>query len=114
MNVEQLTVTLQAVGSVQRLHILASLADGPLHMSELARTVQMSRALLYMHVAKLEAAGFISTRLELSASGTAMNFVALQPFSLTVDIATVLAAIKEPRTDSGSDTTEEKEERHGR
>ena len=109
MNIEQLTATLQAVGSVQRLHILASLADGPLHMSELARTVQMSRALLYMHVAKLEAAGFITTQLELSASGTALKFVLLQPFSLTIDIATILAAFEEPRADSASDTTEKKE-----
>ena len=109
LSIEQLAATLQAVGSVQRLHILASLADEPLHMSELARTVQMSRALLYMHVAKLEAAGFITTRLELSASGTALKFVLLQPFSLTIDIATILAAVEEPRADSASDTFETKE-----
>lgn len=86
MNVEQLSATLAAVASPQRMAILSELRGGRVHMSELARRVGMSRALLYMHLAKLEAAGFVTTSLELSHEGTALKIVALEPFSIHVNI----------------------------
>lgn len=93
LNLEQLSATLAAVASLPRMMILAELMAGRVHVSELARRVGMSRALLYMHLAKLEASGFISTSLELSPEGTALKHVALTPFSLTVDIETIAQAI---------------------
>ena len=93
MNLEQLSATLSAVASPQRMTILAELSTGRVHVSELARRVGMSRALLYMHLAKLEAAGFVSTSLELSPEGTALKHVALEPFSLTIDIDTITRAL---------------------
>ena len=95
MKLEQLSATLAAVASPQRMTILAELSMGRVHVSELARRVGMSRALLYMHLAKLEAAGFVSTSLELSPEGTALKHVTLKPFSLTIDIGTITGALSE-------------------
>ncbi|WP_035877410.1 winged helix-turn-helix domain-containing protein [Cryobacterium sp. MLB-32] len=93
MNVEQLSATLAAVASPQRMIILSELTQGRVHVSELARRVGMSRALLYMHLAKLEASGFVATSLELSPAGTALKYVSLVPFSVTVDIHTITQAV---------------------
>ncbi|MCP2370184.1 DNA-binding transcriptional ArsR family regulator [Agromyces terreus] len=81
------------MASPQRISVLNELRDGRLHLSELARRVEMSRALLYMHLAKLEAAGFVSTSLELSPDGTALKFVSLEPFSIHVDIDIISEAV---------------------
>lgn len=98
MNLEQLSATLSAVASPQRMAILSELRDGRVHVSELARRVGMSRALLYMHLAKLEASGFVSTSLELSPEGTALKHVSLAPFSLVIDITTIAQAVANSTT----------------
>lgn len=94
MNMEQLSTVLTAAASPQRMLIVAELAGGEVHISELARRVNMSRALLYMHLAKLEAAGFVTTRLTLSEEGTALKLVALQPFSYVLDADAVVSAVE--------------------
>lgn len=100
MSAEQLSAWLSAIASPQRIRILASLAKEPLHVSELARRVEMSRALLYMHLAKLEEAGFVAGRLELSEDGKALKFFEAVPFSTTVDLATLVAADQATHTES--------------
>lgn len=93
MDAERLAARLTAIASVQRLRILANLEGGALHVSELARRVEMSRALLYMHLTKLEEAGFVAGRLELSDDGKALKFFELVPFTITIDAATIIAAV---------------------
>lgn len=83
---------LAAIASPQRMRVLALLANGVLHVSELARQLGMSRPLLYMHLSKLEEAGFVRGRLELSDDGKAMKFFSLEPFQLTIDIEAIVAA----------------------
>ena len=92
IGIERLSTRLTAVSSPQRLRILAALAGGPVHVSGLARLVGMSRPLLYMHLAKLEEAGFVVGRLELSPDSKALKIYEIVPFSVTVDIATIVAA----------------------
>ena len=93
MDANELSVKLTAIASVQRLKILASLANERLHVSELARRVGMSRALLYMHLTKLEEAGYVTGNLELSDDGKALKFFEVAPFELSIDIDTVTAAV---------------------
>ena len=57
---EQLSDQLVAIASTQRMRILAAVASEATHVSELARRLQMSRALLYMHLQRLEEAGFVT------------------------------------------------------
>ena len=93
MDAEELTKRLTAIASVQRLRILANLLEGTVHVSELARRVGMSRALLYMHLTKLEEAGYVAGHLELSEDGKALKIFQAVPFSFTIDQAMVTAAV---------------------
>jgi predicted transcriptional regulator len=76
------------------MRIIAALAGERLHVSELARRVGMSRALLYMHLARLEEAGFVTGHLELGSDGRALKFFEAVPFSLTIDMDTLVDAVK--------------------
>jgi len=96
IGIDRLSALLVAVSSPQRLRILAALAGGPVHVSGLARQIGMSRPLLYMHLAKLEEAGFVTGRLELSLDGKALKIYEIVPFSVTVDVATIVAAAGSP------------------
>jgi predicted transcriptional regulator len=80
------------------MRIIAELVRQELHVSELARRVEMSRALLYMHLRKLEVAGFVSGRLELGEDGKAVKIYEVVPFTLVIDptaIARAAAATEE-------------------
>jgi len=93
MTTERLLELLAALGHPQRLRIIAGLADGRVHVSELARRLGLSRPLLYLHLERLEAAGLVVGELELSADGRALKFFALAPLDLHVTVATVVAAV---------------------
>ncbi len=90
---ERLSARLAAIASPQRMRILAELYEQPLHVSELARRVQMSRALLYMHLRKLEDAGFVASHLELGDDGKAVNIFESVPFSLSITPQVIAAAV---------------------
>jgi len=93
MSAERLSARLAAIASPQRMRILAHLVEQPLHVSELARRVEMSRALLYMHLTKLEEAGFVTGRLELGDDGKALKYFDTVPFVITVDLPAIIAAV---------------------
>ncbi|GFE15653.1 hypothetical protein Sgleb_37000 [Streptomyces glebosus] len=105
MNSEQLLALLSAVGHAQRLRVIGELADGRLYVSELARRLEMSRPLLYMHLDRLEKAGLVVGRLELSEDGKALKYFELAPFELKLNVATVLAALQEDRSKAPPEET---------
>jgi DNA-binding transcriptional ArsR family regulator len=84
---------LNAIAHPLRLRIIAELAHGRLHVSELARRLGMSRPLLYMHLDRLEKAGLVNGHLELSDDGKAMKYFELVPFELRVTAETVISAL---------------------
>jgi DNA-binding transcriptional ArsR family regulator len=86
---------LTAVANPQRLRVVAALAAGRVHVSELARRLGMSRPLLYMHLDRLEKAGLVAGHLELSGDGKAMKYFELAPFELRVSPAVIVAALAE-------------------
>jgi DNA-binding transcriptional ArsR family regulator len=90
---EELLAMLAAVGHPQRLRVIAELAHGRIHVSELARRLELSRPLLYLHLERLEKAGLISGQLELSSDGRAMKYFELAPFDLHLNLETILAAL---------------------
>jgi DNA-binding transcriptional ArsR family regulator len=89
----ELSSTLAAIASPQRMRIVALLSGERLHVSELARRMGMSRALLYMHLTKLEEAGFVTGHLEMSDDGKAMKFFEVLPFRLTLTAKTIVTAV---------------------
>jgi DNA-binding transcriptional ArsR family regulator len=90
---EELLAVLAAAGHPQRLRVIAELAHGRIHVSELARRLELSRPLLYLHLERLEKAGLIVGQLELSADGKAMKYFELAPFDLHLTVDTIVAAL---------------------
>jgi DNA-binding transcriptional ArsR family regulator len=91
---EELIAALTAIAQPQRLRVIAELAAGRVHVSELARRLGMSRPLLYMHLDRLEKAGIVAGHLELSDDGKALKYFELAPFELRVTAQTVLDVLR--------------------
>jgi predicted transcriptional regulator len=88
------------------MRIIAELARGRLHVSELARRLGMSRPLLYMHLDRLEKAGLVDGHLELSDDGKAMKYFELLPFELRVTAETVISALAADHDNADHDNKE--------
>jgi DNA-binding transcriptional ArsR family regulator len=100
---EELIGLLTAIAHPLRLGVLAELASGRVHVSELARRLGMSRPLLYMHLDRLEKAGLVAGHLELSDDGKAMKYFELLPFDVRVTPQTVLDALaRDPALEEGT------------
>ncbi len=89
---DELVQVLGTLASPHRLRVLAALADGRAYVSQLARDLGISRALLQVHLKKLEKAGLVAARLELSDDGKAMKFYEVVPFALHLTPAVVATA----------------------
>jgi DNA-binding transcriptional ArsR family regulator len=80
---DRLLDMLAALASPHRLRIIAALrAGGRNYISQLARELGISRPLLHLHLQKLEEAGLVSSQLELSADGKALNYFEVSDFAL--------------------------------
>ncbi|HEY1146974.1 MAG TPA: winged helix-turn-helix domain-containing protein [Pseudoduganella sp.] len=88
-----LLAQLAALANPHRLRIIASLANGGRnYVSQLARELGISRPLLHLHLQKLEEAGLVTSRLELSQDGKALNYFEVGPFGLELTPSTIAAA----------------------
>ena len=80
---DELLAMLAALASPHRLRIIAALrAGGRNYISALARELGISRPLLHLHLQKLEDAGLVTSQLELSADGKALNYFEVADFVL--------------------------------
>jgi ArsR family transcriptional regulator, zinc-responsive transcriptional repressor len=86
---DDLVALLAALASPHRLRVVAALAGGRNYVSQLARDLGISRALLQVHLKKLEASGLVTSTLEVSEDGKAMNYYELVPFAVHLTPATV-------------------------
>ena len=92
---DQLLAILAALANPHRLRIVAALTrDGRNYVSQLARELGISRPLLHLHLQKLEEAGLVSSRLELSSDGKALNYFEVVEFDFELTPAAVAAAAK--------------------
>ena len=92
---DQLLAALAALASPHRLRIVAALkADGRNYISQLAREVGISRPLLHLHLQKLEEAGLVTSKLELSADGKALNYFEVAEFAFELTPAAIVKAVR--------------------
>jgi predicted transcriptional regulator len=92
---DHLLTILAALASPHRLRIIAALASsGRNYVSRLAREIGISRPLLHLHLQKLEEAGLVTSRLELSRDGKALNYFEVAPFALELTPAAIAEAAK--------------------
>ena len=90
---DRLLAMLAALSSPHRLRIVAALkAGGRNYVSQLARELGISRPLLHLHLQKLEEAGLVSSQLELSADGKALNYFEVADFLLELSPAAIAQA----------------------
>lgn len=83
-NYEDYTKIFDALSHPMRIKIAGIIATERKYVSELAKEIQMSRPLLYMHLKKLEEADLVTFNYEISDSGKTMKFYELKSFSLTL------------------------------
>jgi predicted transcriptional regulator len=89
----QLLTKLEALANPHRLRIIAALhSNGRNYVSQLAREVGISRPLLHLHLQKLEEAGLVTSKLELSHDGKALNYFDVGAFDLALSPRTIAAA----------------------
>lgn len=93
MSGDQLLKTLGALANPHRLRILAALRiGGRNYVSRLAREVGISRPLLHLHLNKLEEAGLVTSQLELSGDGKALNYFTVVDFRIELTPASIAEA----------------------
>src|ERR1700722_5541986 len=91
----QMLRALLALANPHRLRILAALrSKGRNYISQLARDGGISRPLLHLHVHKLAEAGLVTSKLELSGDGKALNFFEVTDFNIELSPTSIIAAIK--------------------
>lgn len=92
---DQLLAVVSALASPHRLRIVAALkSDGRNYVSQLAREVGMSRPLLHLHLQKLEEAGLVTSKLELSDDGKALNYFEVVDFEFELTPSAIAKAVK--------------------
>ena len=90
---DQLLDMLAALANPHRLRILAALhSAGRSYVSRLAREIGISRPLLHLHLRKLQDAGLVTSRLELSSDGKALNFYEIAPFAIALTPTSIAEA----------------------
>jgi DNA-binding transcriptional ArsR family regulator len=100
MTGDDLVQVLATLANPHRLRVVAALAAERNYVSQLARELDISRALLQVHLRKLEAAGLVSADIEVSEDGKAMKFYEVTPFALHLTPETIMVAARTLRTDS--------------
>jgi DNA-binding transcriptional ArsR family regulator len=107
---DDLARVLAALANPHRLRILAVLARGSVHVSQLARDVKLSRPLVHVHLQRLEAAGLVTGRLELSEEGRALKLFEIRPFALRLTPEAIARAALTLTTPGGDRPPREKKE----
>jgi predicted transcriptional regulator len=97
---DDLLRVLATLANPHRLRVVAALAGERNYVSQLARELGISRALLQVHLRKLEAAGLVSAAIEVSPDGKAMKFYEVAPFALELTPQTIMAAARTLAADS--------------
>jgi predicted transcriptional regulator len=105
---DELQRILAALANPHRLRILGTLASGSVHVSGLAREVGLGRPLVHMHLQRLEAAGLVSGRLEVSDEGKALRFYEVTPFAIQLTPELIVDAVRTLTADAPPPDTKEK------
>jgi predicted transcriptional regulator len=94
MTGDTLLKVLATLANPHRLRVVAALAGERNYVSALARDLGISRALLQVHLRKLEAAGLVESCIEVSDDGKAMKFYEVTPFAVDLTPDTIRSAAR--------------------
>jgi predicted transcriptional regulator len=102
MSGDELLRMLGTLANPHRLRVVAALAEQRNYVSQLARELGISRALLQVHLRKLETAGLVSADIEVSADGKAMKFYQVTPFAVLLTPEAIEAAARTLTSDAAN------------
>ena len=88
----ELLEALSALANPHRLQIITALLNETNYVSQLAREIGISRPLLIMHLKKLEDAGLVKSKLELSGDGKAMRYYEVVNFDIRLTLELISKA----------------------
>jgi DNA-binding transcriptional ArsR family regulator len=92
---DQLLAMLAALANPHRLRVIAALATGGRnYVSRLAREIGISRPLLHLHLQRLEDVGLVTSQLELSQDGKALNYFEVSDFGFDLTPLAIAQAAK--------------------
>jgi predicted transcriptional regulator len=94
MTGDELLQVLATLANPHRMRVVAALAQERNYVSRLARELGISRALLQVHLRKLEAARLVSATIEVSPDGKAMKFYEVAPFAVQLTPETIMVAAR--------------------
>ena len=83
---------LATLANPHRLRVVAALAERRNYVSQLARELGISRALLQVHLRRLEAARLVQATIEVSEDGKAMKFYEVTPFAIQLTPKAIMVA----------------------
>jgi DNA-binding transcriptional ArsR family regulator len=89
---DSLLRVLTTLANPHRLRVVAALAQQRNYVSQLARELGISRALLQVHLRKLQAAGLVTAAIEVSEDGKAMKFYEVTSFAVELTPKAIMAA----------------------
>jgi len=89
-SIEELATIGEALGNPVRIRILKMLCEKEWYVYELAKTLGISRQLLYLHLKKLEKAGLVESELRLEPGDPrAKKYYRAKPFKIVIDNDTI-------------------------
>jgi predicted transcriptional regulator len=101
---DTLLKVLATLANPHRMRVVAALVQERNYVSALARDLGISRALLQVHLRKLESAGLVRSTVEVSDDGKAMKYYEVAPFALHLTPEAIAAAARTLSTDGNSTT----------
>ncbi|SHN45835.1 ArsR/SmtB family transcription factor [Cryptosporangium aurantiacum] len=90
---DELVAVLSTLANPHRLRVVAALRRERTYVSRLARELGISRPLLQVHLRKLQAAGLVTSQLELSDEGKALHYYEVTEFAYQLTPDTITAAV---------------------
>ena len=85
-SIQEIVTVAEALSSPVRVKILKMLCEKEWYVYELAKSLGISRQLLYLHLKKLEKAGLVESELRLEPNDPrAKKYYRAKPFRLVVD-----------------------------
>jgi predicted transcriptional regulator len=103
MTGDELVRVLATLANPHRFRVIAVLARERTYVSRLARELGISRALLQVHLKKLELAGLVTSQLELSEDGKAMKYYEVRQFAFELTPAVLAEAARTLRTEEAGE-----------
>lgn len=84
-NIDEIIDFCEVLSNKHRLRIIAALSEKRKYTSELARELEISRPLLYLHLRKLEEVGILKGKTELGKGNRARRYYELCDFELCLN-----------------------------